>query len=104
MYGSNKVIFFGLKIWPDPETCGKIPLKPFSDVFECPESKYEVHLVPIFSSWALANMQALPVHDCSKGQSETGSFFIFRVNLAVQACLGRIDETLGLIKQCASVL
>jgi hypothetical protein len=57
--------FFGLKIWPDPKIHGKIPLKPFSDVFKCPESKYEVCLVPKKIPQALANMRALPVCNCT---------------------------------------
>ena len=59
-----KSFFFGLKIWLDPKTCGKIPLKPSSNVFECPESKYKVCLVLKKFPQALANMWALPVSDC----------------------------------------
>jgi len=34
---------------------GKSPMKPLSDVFECPESKYEAYLAPKKIPWALAN-------------------------------------------------
>ena len=37
--------FLGLKIWQSPKSHKKNQLKPFSDVFESPESKSEVTLV-----------------------------------------------------------
>ena len=40
-------------------------MKPFSDVFESPESESEVTLVQKKSSQALENMRALVVHNCT---------------------------------------
>jgi len=40
-------------------------LKKLWEVFECPELKYEVHLVPKKLPQVLANMQALIIHYCT---------------------------------------
>ena len=57
--------FLGLKIWQSPKSHKKNQLKPFSDVFESPESESEVTLVQKKSSQALENMRALVVRDCT---------------------------------------
>lgn len=79
VYGSNKGIFWSQNL-AGPKTHGKILLNPFSDIFEFPESKYEVHLLPKRFPQALANMRALPVHDCTdvwghKHPKKTQEFF-----------------------------
>ena len=63
--------FFWAQNLVDPKSCGKNQLKPFSDIFESPESEYEVTFVQKKFSQALENMRALVVHNCTMQISTT---------------------------------